>query len=116
MERTFGLLRGLVMGALVLAGGVGCGSLQQDRVDTICECENCGDRDREIAEVEVDGEFEVADTYGCTETLEAYFECQLSEHECEGRRYIDDDEACGRPLREYIECKDAFSAREGGPY
>ncbi len=77
-----------------LAFGSGCGSLLQDRCDAICECENCGEREREACEVEVEGDYQVADIYACTEQLEAYYECQLQEYSCSDRHYDDDAEGC----------------------
>lgn len=108
-------LRFLVVGSLAL-GGTGCGSLLQDRCDAVCECENCGDREREACEVEVEGDFEVADIYQCTEQLEAYFECNLQEFACEDGRYSDDLERCDREFDDYEACRRNTSARDRGPY
>ena len=102
--------------ALLSLGTVGCGNLVADRCDAVCDCENCGDREREACEIAADGLYEVADTYGCVDTLEVWLECQLQEHECNNRNYRDDNEGCAREAQEYEECKEAFSTREPGPY
>lgn len=102
--------------SFALALGSGCGSLLEDRCDAICECENCGEREREACETEVDGDYQVADIYECTEQLDAYYECQLQEYECNDRRYNDDPERCQRAERDYRECRENTSARDTGPY
>ncbi|NUO51361.1 MAG: hypothetical protein HOV80_21105 [Polyangiaceae bacterium] len=104
--------------SLALALGTGCGSLLEDRCDAICECENCGDREREACETEVDGDYQIADIYGCTDQLEAYFECQLQEYQCDNRQYRDDPDAakCVRAAEDYEGCRQNTSARDRGPY
>jgi hypothetical protein len=99
-----------------LAFGSGCGSLLQDRCDAICECENCGEREREACEVEVEGDYQVADIYACTEQLEAYYECQLQEYSCSDRHYNDDAEGCRNEIEDYERCRQNSSARDRGPY
>lgn len=112
MRRLFGL----AFCSLSLALGTGCGSLLEDRCDAVCECENCGEREREACEVEVEGDYEVADIYQCTEQLEAYFECQLQEYVCDNRHYSDDEERCQRAREDYEGCRQNTSARDHGPY
>mgnify|MGYP001015684904 CR=1 FL=1 len=109
-------LIGLVLCSLAATSTVGCGSLLQDRCDAVCDCENCGEREREACEVAVEGDYEVADIYQCTDQLEAYFECNLQEYSCENRQYSDDLERCNREFDDYEDCRRNTSARDRGPY
>ncbi len=114
--RSFMTLRmttGLTLMALSL---LACGSLQDDRCNAICDCEDCGDRERQECETIVGADYEVAAVYDCTEILEPYWECQLDAYECDDGRYRDDDGECGDLLREYEECLDAKSTRRPGHY
>jgi len=94
----------------------GCGNIQADRCDSVCSCENCGERELQQCEIDVDADYSVAETYGCLGILEPYWECQLQRHECDDNHYSDDNDECDREHREYKECLDAQSTREGGPY
>ncbi len=116
MRRLIGVALRSVGVLATLAFAPGCGSLLADRCDTVCDCENCGDREREACEVGVEGDLEVADTYGCTEAIELYFECQLQEHSCEDGRYGDDDEGCAREAEDYRQCRENTSSRDRGPF
>jgi len=98
------------------AATTGCGSLVQDRIDTICGCEDCGERELQETEIYVDADYDVASAYDCIELIEPYWECQLQRHECDDRKYKDDDDECGPELEQYAECLDAKSARDPGPY
>lgn len=102
--------------ALVGAFGTGCGSLEADRIDSICDCEDCGERDRSEVEIIVQTDYDIAATYDCIEVLEPLWECQLDRHECDDGEYRDDNEECEKEAREYYECLDAKSTREPGPY
>ncbi|MFO0553139.1 MAG: hypothetical protein U0271_32425 [Polyangiaceae bacterium] len=103
--------------ALPLAAGItGCGSIESDRCDAICDCENCGDRERQECDIIQSAEVEVASTYDCYELLEPYWECQLDSYECDNGHYRDDNGECGDFLREYEECLDAKSTRRPGHY
>jgi hypothetical protein len=101
---------------LIAVPSAGCGSLQADRCEAICNCENCGDRDLERCDIEVDAVFEVAASYGCEDALEPYIECQLNEYECDDGRYRDDQEGCRNEADQYDECLRAQSTRDPGPY
>ena len=97
---------------------VGCGNVQSDRIDTICECQNCGDRQRQEVELIVTSQYDVAAAYNCLEPFEAYWECQLNQHDCRDGDYQDnnDDDGCGPELGQYMDCADDFSTRDPGPY
>lgn len=102
--------------ALLAPVATGCGSLVDDRIDTICNCEDCGERDLEEYEIKVNADYDVAATYDCIELIEPYWECQLERHECQDRHYSDDDEECGSEREQYFQCLDAKSSRDHGPY
>ena len=95
---------------------IGCGSLTSDRVESICACESCGESLLEQKEIEVNGEYDIAETYDCIELLEPYWECQLDKHECSAQNYQDDDDECGNEKDEYDQCLTAKSSRGPGPY
>lgn len=106
-----------LLGATLLAlGSVGCGDIANDRLQTICDCENCGDRELEEVEIIVATDLEIAEAYNCVEVLEPYWECQLDRHECDDGRYSDDHDECESEHEQYEECLDAQSTRNGGPY
>lgn len=94
----------------------GCGNLQVDRCEAVCACENCGEQAAQDCDIIVEADFAVAETYGCAEILEPYWECQLDRHECDDNHYRDDEEECRNQYDQYRECLDARSTREGGPY
>ena len=83
---------------------------------TICDCENCGDRELEEVEIRIQGELEIASAYDCVDLLEPYWECNLQEYECDDGHYRDDHEQCGSQRDELFECLDAKSTRRGGFY
>lgn len=103
----------LSLGALATTG---CGNLQSDRCDAVCDCNNCGEQAREICDVTVEADWEVAEAYDCTELLEPVWQCQLERHECDDNGYHDDHEECGEAERQYAECIDGKSSRRSGPY
>ncbi len=119
-QSAFSPRAGLLGRAVVLAAlGLftpACGSLFDDRLASICECENCGDREQQEYEIINQTEVDIADTYECGELLDAYWECNLQAFECNDGRYRDDNSECGRELDEYGECKRARSSRDPGPY
>jgi len=102
--------------ALLAPFATGCGNLVEDRIDTICNCEDCGERDFEEYEIKVNADWEVAQTYDCTELIEPYWECQLERHECNDRRYSDDNDECKSEFEQYGQCLEAKSSRDHGPY
>jgi hypothetical protein len=102
--------------ALLAPFATGCGSLVEDRIDTICNCEDCGDREFEENEIRVNADYDVAATYDCIELIEPYWECQIDRHECKDRQYKDDDEECKSEREQYFQCLDAKSSRDRGPY
>jgi hypothetical protein len=102
--------------ALLAPVAAGCGSLVEDRIDTICNCEDCGDNKREEFEIIVNSDYDVAATYDCIELIEPYWECQLERHECQDRNYSDDNDECGSEREQYFQCLDAKSSRDLGPY
>jgi hypothetical protein len=104
----------LMVGVGALSSG--CGSIFNDRIDTICECENCGEREQQEYEIENQTEIDVADTYDCGDLLDTYWECNLQKYECKDNRYRDDNSECGNELDQYNECKRARSSRDPGPY
>ena len=94
----------------------GCGSITQDRCDSICKCESCGDRERQECEDKADANVDVADAYECYELLEPYYNCQIEKHECKDHRYEDDNAECGHELEQYKKCIDARSSLDNGGY
>lgn len=98
------------------AFAVGCGSVRDDRIDTICGCEGCGDREREEVTIHVDADWDTSTAYACENVLEPYWLCQLDEFECSGGEYKDDNERCSKELDQYRECLVAQSTRTGEPY
>lgn len=103
--------------AFVFLPLLACGNLRDDRVESICACESCGESLMEQKEIEVDAEYDIADTYDCIELLEPYWECQLEKHECSNDgNYSDDDDECGNEADEYQQCLTAKSSRDPGPY
>jgi hypothetical protein len=105
----------LLLSALAI-GAVGCGDLANDRITTVCDCENCGDRELEEVEIRVQAELDIASAYDCIEVLDPYWECQLQEYECDDGHYRDDEEGCQNEAQQLYECLDAKSTRRGGPY
>jgi hypothetical protein len=114
LSRAFGWTA--LAAGLALLTPLGCGSVYTDRCDAICDCESCGDRQREECDLATLAEADVAAAYDCVELLDDYFECQLQEYECKDNEYRDDNDNCRREWQEYRECKDARSSREPGPY
>lgn len=98
------------------APAAGCGSLTDDRCDSVCKCENCGERERSECEDNANAAIDVADAYECYSLLEPYYECQLQKHECQDGHYQDDNNECGHQLDQYNECLKAKSSRDQGPY
>ena len=94
----------------------GCGSIQDDRIESICSCEVCGERELEERTIEVEAEWEVASAYSCEDILEPYWDCQLQKHECKNDEYKDDNDECAEDLDEYRQCLVAQSTRKGDPY
>jgi len=109
-------LSSLLAMSLFTTGAIGCGSLESDRIEAICDCENCGDREFEEVSIIVQTDAEIAAIYECTEYLEEYWECQLQEYRCRDGRYEDDHEQCDNQYEDYLECLDDQSTRRGGPY
>ncbi|NUP05075.1 MAG: hypothetical protein HOW73_03325 [Polyangiaceae bacterium] len=95
---------------------VGCGDVAGDRIESICDCEDCGDRQYEEVNLQVEADLEIAEAYDCVDLIEPYWECQLDRHECDDGHYRDDHEECEHERDEFFECLDAKSTREGGPY
>lgn len=109
----------LILGSMLLgltAFGSGCGSVEQDRIDSICNCEGCGDRELEETTIHVEADYDTADAYTCTEVLEPYWECQLQKHQCENGKYKDDNDECSAEFDQYRECLVAQSTRNNDPY
>lgn len=109
-----------ILAGLALTGAAGvaatstaaCGSIQADRCDQICGCENCGERDRTECDTKVDANYEIADAYGCTALLEVYWECQVQKFECVDGKYSDDPKECAPEELQYTECLEKGSSLE----
>ncbi len=112
------LIQRLPLLAMLFAAplAAGCGNLQNDRCETICNCESCGDREAERCAIEVEADYAVAVAYDCVELLEPYWECQLDRYECDDGHYRDDGGECEADYEEYRQCLDALSTRRPGPY
>lgn len=106
----------LAAAALVAVFGSGCGNIQSDRIDAICECQRCGDREQQEVEIIVTSQYDVAEAYGCIEALEPYWACELERHECRDGNYNDNNDDCDSELQNYMECANGRSTREPGPY
>ncbi len=109
---------GLFVLAVAAAPLAGCGNIATDRVDQICKCENCGQRQRQEWETKVDAELNIADIYNCTRLLEPYYQCELQEYSCVDFKYQDNDtdSGCKHELDQYMQCLKAQSSRDPGPY
>ena len=112
MKKLSAILLMLSVGAVF----PGCGSIFDDRIDAICACENCGEREHEDYVLENQADADVADAYDCTELLDAYWECNLQKYECKDQKYHDDNSECGDERDQLDECKRARSSRGPGPY
>jgi len=97
-------------------GTAGCGNVQSDRIETICQCMNCGDRERQEVELIVQSEYDIADTYSCVDALEPYWQCQLDQYDCRDNNYTDNNDACDAELQQYQQCTEGRSTRRPGPY
>lgn len=107
------LVVGLTAGVL-LSGLAGCNNVADDRIESICSCDNCPERDREIVTTRVDAAVDVADTYECSDQLDAYWTCELAKHECEGAVYQDDNQGeCTRQFNQLVKCAQARSSADG---
>ena len=110
--------------ALVSVGtlGSGCGDVQADFCDALCECQNCGEKGLERCEVSIQGQLDVADTYGCLTQAEAFFECAteqvagLNEEQCNADDLEIDTSPCQTQRDDYEDCTKDASRREPGAY
>lgn len=109
-------LKTILVGALGL-GLVACNSVADDRIESICSCNNCPEKDREIVTARVDAAADVADAYECSDQLDAYWTCELSKHECQDSTYEDDtQQECDRQFRQLDNCAKARSSADDERY
>jgi hypothetical protein len=108
--------------ASIVALGAGCGDVQADFCDALCECQNCGEKGLERCEVSIQSQLDVAETYGCLEQAEAFFACAtervqaLNEEQCDSDSLEIDTAPCQALRDDYDDCTKDASRREPGAY
>lgn len=110
--------------ALVSAAalGSGCGDVQADFCDALCECQNCGEKGLERCEVSIQAQLDVAETYGCLAQAEAFFACAtevvagLDDAACNEDNLQVDTTRCRAQQADYDDCTKDASRRDPGAY
>lgn len=108
--------------ASVATLGSGCGDVQADFCDTLCECQNCGEKGLERCEVSIQSQLDIAETYGCLSQAEAFFECAteqvagLNDEQCNADDLEIDTSPCEAQRDDYDDCTKDASRREPGAY
>ncbi len=75
---------------LTMAFGQGCGQAH-DVCDRVCECTRCSDRTRDNCLIEFNRMVEVAAAYDCSDDMDKYVACIVSDSDCKDTRFSADD-------------------------
>lgn len=120
MMRTISSLgpRALALSAALLGaiGSTGCKNVQTDFCDAVCECQNCGEKGQERCDINVQGQLDTAEVYGCLSQAEAFFDCVIDASSCNDGEFDPRTESCEDERQDYDECTRDSSRRDPGPY
>lgn len=95
----------------------GCSDVQTDFCDAVCECQACGEKGQERCDVGVQAQLDIAETYGCLEFAEAFFDCAINNSTCSADQEFDVNvEQCEAARQDYDDCTKDSSRRDPGPY
>ena len=120
MKKTsFGKIVALTLsiaGAALVFGAGGCGSAASDRCKAVCQCEDCGERELNQCQLEAQTFLDIADSYNCSNAIDAYFNCEIQKHQCMDGHYQDDDMQCMMEHSKLQTCLDSNSNNRHGAY
>lgn len=118
--RTLHLRRAMAVAAIAGLGAIfsaGCSDVQTDFCEKVCECQACGEKGQERCDVGVQSQLDIAETYGCLQFAEAFYDCAINTGVCtEDEQFEVGAEACQNERHDYDDCTADSSRRSPGAY